>query len=183
MKTCGDFGGVARGGGPCGRRVKNGPCPTHNEAGLAELGDAKTEFLVLYGSGTTSLQAAGAAVGKSPATLWRMRQDDPVFDRAVVAVQAAVDAVRAALVEDSLFARIIKGDASAAETIFFLVNRSKGRWRHVQHVKHSGQVVGLVAFVQGIPDAEVRRIKALPEDDRPGEIQRLALESGLQLVD
>ena len=45
------------------------------------------------------------------------------------------------------------------------------------------EVVGLVAFVQGMPDDEVRRIKALPEADRPGEIQRLALESGLQLVD
>ena len=98
MKTCGDFGGIARTGGPCGRRVIGGRCPAHVEEALAELGDAKTTFLEQYGTGTVSLRAAADAVGKSPATLWRMRQDDPVFDRAVLDIQRDIDSIRVALV-------------------------------------------------------------------------------------
>ena len=179
-KKCGDFGGIARGGGPCGRRVKDGRCDAHSEEASAELGEAKEEFLRQFGTGIVSIQAAGLAVDKSPATLWRMRQDDPDFDRAVLAIQEDVDDIRLGMVEDAVFKRIIEGTASGVLTIFYLINRGKGRWKHVQHIEHSGSI-GILSFVQQLSDEQVDRLRTLPEVERREELGRLALSAGVEL--
>jgi hypothetical protein len=61
-----------------------------------------------------------------------------VFDAAVREAITRSNQIRTAIAEDALFARIVSRRASPAETIFFLVNRSEGRWRHVPTIRHTG---------------------------------------------
>lgn len=110
-------------------------------AGQAEH-DAKVQadkkaFLEELSKGTVAMNAAAQKVGRDQATIWRWRKADAEFDAAVVAARDTSDDVRVAMAEDSLFARIVSGKASPAETIFFLVNRGKGRWRHIQTIQHA----------------------------------------------
>ena len=138
MKTCGDFGGVGRSGSPCGRRVKEGMCASHNKAGAAEAAARKVAFFEEYSTGLVSLKAAAEKAGAAAVTVWRWRQEDPAFNEALSALQANIDDIRLTMVEDSLVARCLKPDAPPALVIFYLVNRSGGRWRHIQRHEHTG---------------------------------------------
>ncbi len=42
------------------------------------------------------------------------------------------------MVEDATFTRIIEGKATGGEVIFWMINRSHGRWREVRHVRLAG---------------------------------------------
>jgi hypothetical protein len=142
---CGDYGGVGLDGQPCGhkagtgrRGAKPGLCAMHNEVADANRQAAKKAFLEKLGTGTIAVKAAAEAVGKDQATIWKWRQTDLEFDALVRAAIEGSDKIRVSMVEDSLFARVVAGKASPAETIFFLVNRGGGRWRHIQTVRHEG---------------------------------------------
>lgn len=135
-RTCGDEGGItAETGQPCARQAgwgtgrRTGRCKMHNTPALETLARQKSEFLAAFGEGTIALQEATRRIGYSVSAVWRWRQADPEFDRAVTEAQAHADNVRVGLVEDSVFRRIIAGEASPAETIFFLKNRGFPRWR------------------------------------------------------
>ncbi|MEO7520643.1 MAG: hypothetical protein ABIW79_02385 [Gemmatimonas sp.] len=134
-KICGDFGGVsAETGEPCGNHAghgspkRTGPCSLHTAEGLADLAQRKQLFLEHFGCGLVSMKTACEETGINPITIWRWRACDEAFDEAYQSAQQTSDAVRTSYVEDSLFARSIAGRAHAAETIFFLKNRSNGRW-------------------------------------------------------
>lgn len=157
VRRCGEFGGVGRGGNPCGRTVKHGgKCKAHNTDAVDALVALKEAFLEHFGTGVTSLREAAELAGSSAPTVWRMRQDDPAFDDAIRATQLEVDRLRVAMVEDSLFKRVYEGACSAAEMIFFLVNRSPKRWRSVQHVQSSTFNVDVSSLTQ----LQLRRIVA-----------------------
>ena len=113
------------------------------------------------------MSAASTQAGASRVTVWRWRRDDPEFDSAVSALTDGIDDQRVRMVEESMFARIVKGEATAAETIFYLVNRGRGRWRHVQkiNVEHSGPDGGPIKTEQTIDLSSLstetlRRIRA-----------------------
>lgn len=135
-KTCGDFGGVsADTGEPCkrfagtGTDKRSGPCVYHTPEALARIAEQKELFLGHFHRGTVSMQAACAEIGTTPATVMNWRHADPDFAEDYERAQSRSDDVRVSFVEDGLFARSIAGNAHPAETIFFLKNRGKGRWR------------------------------------------------------
>lgn len=174
VKHCGDFGGIAADGQPCGRRVIEGRCPKHTEENLEAQVDAKAQFLELFRTGQISLKRAGAVVGVAPNTIWRWRQADPEFDKAVGELQQVVDDIRLAMVEDATFERIIGERASAAEVIFYLINRSKGRWRDVRHVRLAGPDGGPV---------RTENYEFDPSDFTTAELERIAAgESWLKVL-
>lgn len=132
-------------GKPCQREAGwgtdhkgTGPCRNHDKAADEKLIAQKKEILEYIGRGTFSLQAAARETGIGPATLYRWRDQDEEFDKAVIEAVRTEDSVRVRMVEDSLFAKLIKGDATAAEMIFYLCNRAPERWRHVQRHEHTG---------------------------------------------
>ena len=101
--------------------------------------DLKKRFLGEFEKGT-SIVAIGRTLGKDASTLWRWRQADPVFRRAVEELKEFVDELRVQMVEDAVFERIIRGEASAAEAIFWLKNRAPERWRDRVNVAQEGKV-------------------------------------------
>jgi hypothetical protein len=104
----------------------------------------KKGLLEELSKGTVSLQAAARSIGRDPRTVYRWRAADPEFDAQVRAAAEESDKVRVALVEDSYFARLVSGKASAAEMIFFLTNRDPERWKHWNHRKAEGSGRGRV---------------------------------------
>lgn len=139
-KHCADFGGISADGTPCRVTTTDGRCPAHDDEAVAQMVDAKAEFLELYSTGEHSARGAAAKVGRSAATVWRWRRVDEEFDQAVRDAQQLSDAIRVAAVEDTLFKRIMEETASPAEVIFFLKNRAPDRWKDKQHVQHGGDV-------------------------------------------
>ncbi len=157
IKRCGDFGGEGRDGKPCGRRVKDGLCRSHSEAGAAETGVKKAAFLEEYSKGTPSLKAAAETCGAAAVTVWRWRQEDEEFNAALTAVQANLDKIRLNMVEDTLVERCLKPDTPAALVIFYLVNRSDGRWRNVQQVQQ--QNVNFDFDLSNLTEEELERVQ------------------------
>jgi hypothetical protein len=145
LPTCGDYGGKTLKKEKCTHEPGwgtdhegQGRCKEHDFATEATLQALKKKFLEYFGTGEVALVAAAKKVGVGPSQIWRYRQADPTFDQQVKAIQHASDSIRLALVEDSLFSRVVASTASPAEVIFFLVNRGGGRWRHVQRIEHVG---------------------------------------------
>lgn len=104
-------------------------CKEHGAQAAATLQENKKRFLDALKEGTVAVREAARRAGVDPATIWRWRQQDSEFHAAVDEATEDADRVRVSMVEDSLFARVVGGRASAAETIFFLVNRAPDRWR------------------------------------------------------
>lgn len=133
-KTCGDFGGKKASGEDCGRQagwgtdhLGEGRCKDHGDAKARKIEETKRAFLELYrrAGGSKGLRACAKAVGVGPTTVWEWRQRDPEFDRQVEEAVEALDEIRLANVEDSAYARILKGEASASLEIFWIVNVSR----------------------------------------------------------
>lgn len=117
----------------------SGHCKVHDSNADAEMRDKKARALELVAKGTNSLVATAGQLGVHVATIARWRMADTEFDAAMTSTMAEQDATRVSIVEDQLFYRLSKGKASAAEMIFYLVNRSGGRWQHVQRIEHTGR--------------------------------------------
>jgi hypothetical protein len=107
----------------------------------------KKAFIESIGKGKTIIEASGAS-GVDRTTIWLWRQTDQEFDNKVIDVLDS----RIQAVEDSLYVnatgyevvdkdgnkKTIRGDTTAQ--IFFLKNRSKGRWKDRQEIEHSGKI-------------------------------------------
>lgn len=114
----------------------------------AEDVQAKQKAAIIHSleNGATVTQAAAAAgVDRRTAQRWH------VADLGFAAEWDAALVRRIGTVEDSLYVNAVKGNVTAQ--IFFLCNRSPGRWRHVQHIMHGGEVsyqqkADLTALVQ-----------------------------------
>ncbi len=62
-------------------------------------------------------------------TIYRWRKADLEFDRQVEEAREEADELVATEAEENLAARVIRGEASGTEVIFFLKNRAPRRWR------------------------------------------------------
>jgi hypothetical protein len=113
----------------------------------------KTAVVTALGDPLVSIRQAAVTAGISLRTMWRWRSDDPAFRAALDGARQEQQEVQVALVEESLAARSIQGRATAAETIFFLVNRSP-RWRHVNRVEVTGAGGGPVQHQQAMSDEQ-----------------------------
>ena len=143
--TCGDLGGLGLQGQPCVREAGwgtphrgKGRCQDHDEAAEAARQELKRRFVEDFRSGRVSREKAAQNIDVGATQVWRWQVADPAFAAAVKEAEQESDRHRVAMVEDSMFARIVAGKASPAETIFFLVNRGQGRWRHIQTIQHTG---------------------------------------------
>jgi hypothetical protein len=144
LRTCGDSGGLGLSGKRCNHaagfgtpHAGRGRCRKHDQVSDATMQCLKKAFIEHLEE--TSFRQACKAVNRDPATIWRWRKFDREFDAALCERRRLRDELNVAEVEDTLVRRCITGKSSAAETIFFLVNRGGGRWRHVQRVEHVGQ--------------------------------------------
>ena len=185
VQRCGDVGGQTAKGKPCMSRAQDGAmCFQHrdNASALAiervkrpqDWAKAVSAAYLWLVIGEQKASAEGAGVGERTMQRWVLSDWWP--DACAEAKGRWLHHLESES-RRTLMRAIVGGDADKALGVLQQLDPT-----FRPHAKRI-EVVGLVAFVQGMPDDEVRRIKALPEDDRPGEIQRLALESGLQLVD
>ena len=162
-KTCGDYGGTKSNGEPCGRKSgwgtdsSKGKCKLHKEEewncelplaetefkGSQEIQDIKKRFLEVYSGKVITMEKAARKAGRDASQIWRWRQKDPEFDTMVQSAKRLQSEKRVDKVEDSLFKRIIEGDAAASETIFWLKNQDPSGWSDVQEHHHKGDGLSL----------------------------------------
>jgi len=90
-------------------------------------------FIKSLESGVSVLRACKTA-GIDYATIWRWRKRYPEFDEQIKSIMDS----RTQIVEDSLFINATRGNLGAQ--IFWLKNRSQGRWQDVQNIKVKGKL-------------------------------------------
>ena len=94
-------------------------------------------------------------------TIWRWRRDDEEFNNKVVAILDS----RIMIVEDALFLNAAKGNLGAQ--IFWLKNRSQGRWKDKTEEDVNLNVKG------GLEFNEYRNMKEMTPDERKQYIEKL----------
>lgn len=173
MRTCGDYGGRNVDGSPCGRQTK-GRCRYHPE-GKDALGDRKKAFLEALEEEHT-MEDAAAAIGVSLVAVWKWRRGDPEFNAQVKGLKTLLDDVAYDRVKGTLYKRIVAGQATGMETVFWLINRSRIRgdneWRNTNKVEIEGRI-GMYAAIARMPENEVQRILGLPRDEQATELARV----------
>ncbi len=108
-----------------------------NEYSEEQVKKIKETVLKSLENGVTMTKSCIAA-GTNKVTIWRWRKEDQEFDDAILSILDS----RVQVVEDALFVNATSntkaGDTTAQ--IFFLKNRSKGRWKDKQEIEHSGKL-------------------------------------------
>ncbi len=108
-----------------------------NEYSEEQVKKIKETVLKSLENGATMTKSCIAA-GTNKVTIWRWRKEDQEFDDAILSILDS----RVQVVEDALFVNATSntkaGDTTAQ--IFFLKNRSKGRWKDKQEIEHSGKL-------------------------------------------
>ncbi len=97
----------------------------------------KEAFINSVGKGKTIKEASESA-GVDRTTIWLWRKADEEFNNQVIEI---IDS-RIQEVEDALFMNATSSEKAGdtAAQIFFLKNRSKGRWKDKQEFEHSGKI-------------------------------------------
>lgn len=138
VHRCGDAGGVSRNGKACGIKTSPGDkCPAHRDTAEATRQLQKSRVIEIMGAGKRLIEAA-REIGRDPATLYKWRMNDPEFDAEVAALVEENEEARVKAVEETLYDRIMSGEASDTLAIFFLTNRARDRWKN----RHSKEVLG-----------------------------------------
>lgn len=145
MKTCGDYGGILRNGRPCGHKAgwgvkevgDEGRCKNHHERVTEKQEVQKKEFLRLIDEAGASMEGACKEIGSSVTAVWRWRQSDPEFDKAVTETWYASEARRVEHVESAFVNKLLNGNAGTGEWVFYLCNRAPRRWQNVHHIRHA----------------------------------------------
>lgn len=119
---------------PCGRQAgwgvdedKDNPeglCKDHLKLADGQIDSIKKEFCEILREEVTPISKAAKDVGKSHSTITRWRREDEEFDRKVRDAKDHQQDMRNQKIEDKLFQRIIKDEAAASETIFYLKNKA-----------------------------------------------------------
>jgi transposase-like protein len=165
-KTCGQSGGRTAQGKKCKRRAGQGTdhlgkgrCADHTAEADVAMSEKKSRVVELIEGGVKNLTEIAGEVGVDERTIYRWRKADRAFDISCEAALEESDKVRIHKVEDSLYRRLEDGKASAAEMVFYLVNRAPHRWRHVQTVQHTGHVKHEVWDLSQFNDKELRTLE------------------------
>ena len=117
-------------------------------------------FLKSLEGGVSVLKASKAA-DIDYKTIWRWRKDDEEFN---IKVMSILDS-RIMIVEDALFLNAAKGNLGAQ--IFWLINRSQGRWKNKFPEDINLNVKG------GLEFNEFKILKEMTENDRKEYISKL----------
>jgi len=118
-------------------------------------------FLKSLEGGVSVLKASKAA-GIDYKTIWIWRKESEEFNKKVTSILDS----RIMIVEDALFLNAAKGNLGAQ--IFWLKNRSKGRWKDKVE-----EDVNL-NLPKGMEFREYMMIKRMPENERETLIERLS---------
>ena len=118
-------------------------------------------FLKSLEGGVSVLKASKAA-DIDYKTIWRWRKDDEEFNNEVMAILDS----RIMIVEDALFLNAAKGNLGAQ--IFYLINRSHGRWKNKFEENINLNVH------KGLSFEEFEKIKEMTPDDREILIKKLS---------
>ncbi len=166
---CGDYGGRALNGRPCGRRAgfgvpgagAEGRCADHRPDTFARMRALKSVILEAYATGKVTLEQAARIAGVDPATVWRWREADRRFDGEVTALQDAADVQRFTRIEETLVDRLERGEATEGEYMRWLVAHGKGRWSfHPPQAEDTGGQGGPIVTPDQLRDL-------LRDDDAP----------------
>ena len=117
-------------------------------------------FLLSLERGVSVLKASKEA-GIDYKTIWRWRRDDEGFNDKVMAILDS----RIMIVEDALFLNAAEGNLGAQ--IFYLKNRSGGRWKDKTEEDVNLNVKG------GLDFNEYRNMKEMKPDERKQYIEKL----------
>ena len=129
-----------RTGKPCKRvAVKDGRCGMHGADKEKARSGTKAQILEEMSDGEKTLYGVCGKLGISRSTVYRYMESDDGFDEQLKTIVHRNDKIRVQRVEDTMYQRIVDGKASAAEAIFYLVNRAPGRWKHVNRYEHTGK--------------------------------------------
>lgn len=123
-RMCGDYGGTNYRGEPCQRPAHGGRCGYHAEEAEEVKQEVKEVFLVAASDAFRTLTEAASIAGRDYSTIFRWRQEDPEFDKAVKKILADLDRARTQAAKDHLFRRIMEGEATSTEVLFYLSNMS-----------------------------------------------------------
>jgi hypothetical protein len=151
-----------------------------NEYSEKQKNKIKENFLEALSKGVTIRQAC-KSVGVDESTIWRWRncpkyKDDNFSNEVLNVLDSRIQSV-----EDALFVnatgyevvdkdgnkKTIRGDTTAQ--IFFLKNRSKGRWKDKQEIEHSGKLELNKEETNELIDLAERAIEQLKSNDKGSE--------------
>jgi hypothetical protein len=145
LDTCGQYGGWDQSNNhPCQRPscfgilnatygITQGKCFQHTDERMDALAQKKAAFLEAYMDQPKTLKEATAEAGIRVSMPYVWKVTDAGFRRTFEALRIIVDAVRDHCVEDAMYKRL-EDVESGADTLrmFYLQNRSGGRWRDVR---------------------------------------------------
>lgn len=183
MTTCGELGFMTAKGAPCRRESPDGESPCYQHGGPAPTPETvarpqdwdkcvSAAYLWLIFDGVKAA-AKGAGVGERTMARWVISPWWP---------DACAEANRRWLQHLTLEARrtlirsVQSGDGRLAMEVLQQFDpdfRPRPKQVHV---------LGVLAFVEQLPDDAVRRIMGLPEEERRGELVKLATEAGVELL-
>lgn len=107
---------------------------------LHDLTEQKQRAAELLRSGDYKRSEVAEQVGVDPATIWRWRQKHEVLEEAA----KEGDRTQYTKVVDAWIQRLVDGEHSASEMIFYLKNKSRilegVTWRDKTEIEHSGEV-------------------------------------------
>jgi transposase-like protein len=119
-------------------------------------------FIKSIESGSSVLKASKAA-GIDYSTIWRWRKKYKEFDEQILAIMDS----RTQMVEDALFINAARGNLGAQ--IFWLKNRSGGRWKDKQEIEHTGKIDLNKEETNELIDLAERAIEQLKSNDKGSE--------------
>jgi len=135
-----------------------------NEYSEEERKKIKEYFLKSLDNGV-SITKASEAAGITRVTIWQWRKDDIEFDNEVNSILDS----RIQIVEDALFlnATEAKKSGDTIAQIFYLKNRSKGRWKDKTEAE-------IDITHKGLDYEEYKKIKEMNADERNLLIDKLS---------
>ena len=139
-----------------------------NEYSEEERKKIKEYFLKSLDNGV-SITKASEAAGITRVTIWQWRKDDIEFDNEVNSILDS----RIQIVEDALFlnATEAKKSGDTIAQIFYLKNRSKGRWKDKTEAD-------IDITHKGLDYDEYKKIKEMDKDERKLLIEKLSKVCG-----
>ena len=135
-----------------------------NEYSEEERKKIKEYFLKSLDNGV-SITKASEAAGITRVTIWQWRKDDEKFDNEVNSILDS----RIQIVEDALFlnATEAKKSGDTIAQIFYLKNRSKGRWKDKTEAD-------IDITHKALDYDEYKKIKEMDKDERKLLIEKLS---------
>lgn len=150
----------------------NGFCKDHIPGKESKNQELKNRFVEILKNEVIPISGAADRIDRDQSTIWKWRQKDEEFDQRVKQAKETQKNLRAEKVEDSVFQRIIKGEAAASTEIFWLKNNAD--WKdnpdvHVEQHQQQGQSQKIPEEFEDVMENGVQMARQEGEDDIDGD--------------